>query len=164
MRHYPIAGDLFMNFRKAIFACVAMVASAASAAGADSSSLAQQILDAEAAELAAWEKRDIEAIMNAYAPDAIVMPGGAVIPDRDALRALFVGFLGDPGFTLTFRSDPPLVARSGDLGVTVGTYAVSFTDPQTQEVIRRTGRHLMTWQLQEDGEWRVTRQMTGHDR
>lgn len=153
-----------MNFRKAIFACVAMAASGASAAGTDSSSPAQQILDAEAAEHTAWETRDIEAIMNAYAPDAIVMPGGAVIPGRDALRALFVDFLADPGFTLTFRSEQPLVAASGELGVTVGTYAVSFTDPQTQTVIRRTGRHLMTWQLQEDGEWRVTRQMTGHDR
>lgn len=153
-----------MSFRTAILASVAMAAFTASASSTDSSALARQILDAEAAELAAWEKRDIEAIMNSYAPDAIVMPGGAVIPDRDALRALFTGFLADPGFTLTFRSDPPLMAQSGDLGVTVGTYAVSFTDPQAQAVIRRTGRHLMTWQRQGDGQWRVTRQMTVHDR
>lgn len=145
-------------------ACLALIAVWPSTASPEEASPGQRILAAEAAELAAWEARDIDAIMNAYAPDAIVMPGGTTIPDRNALRGLFVDFLADPGFTLTFRSDPALMAGSGELGVTVGTYAVTFTDPQTQQVVRRTGRHLMTWTLQSDGHWRVVRQMTAHDR
>jgi len=79
----------------------------------------REILAAEAAELSAWEARDIDAIMNACAADAIVMPGGTVVADLRALRAMFVAFLEDDGFTLTFRSDPPLVAESGEVGVTV---------------------------------------------
>lgn len=153
-----------MKFRNAFFACALLTASAVSASAPNSTDPAQQILAAEAAELTAWEAGDIEAIMNAYAEDAVVMPGGSVIPDRKSLRELFVEFLGDPGFTLTFRSDPPLVAASGDIGVTVGTYAVSFTHPESREVVRHTGRHLMTWRHEADGQWRVIRQMTAHDR
>lgn len=36
--------------------------------------------------------------------------GSGPAPDREELRNLFLDFLKDPGFTLTFRSDPPLVA------------------------------------------------------
>jgi uncharacterized protein (TIGR02246 family) len=153
-----------MDFRTALFACALSTAAAVSASAPNPSEPAQQILAAEAAEQAAWDAGDIEAIMNAYADDAVVMPGGAVIPDRKSLRELFVAFLGDPGFTLTFRSDPPLVAASGEIGVTVGTYAVSFTHPESREVVRHTGRHLMTWRHEADGQWRVIRQMTVHDR
>jgi uncharacterized protein (TIGR02246 family) len=130
----------------------------------DLTALAQEVLAAEAAELAAWEARDIEGIMNAYAPDAIVMAGGGPGIGREPLRQLFVDFLADPGFTLTFRSDPPLMAASGELGVTVGTYALTYTDPAGGGIGRRTGHHLMSWQRQDDGQWRVVRQMTVHDR
>lgn len=153
-----------MKFRNAFFACALLTASAVSASAPHSTDPAQQILAAEAAELAAWEAGDIEAIMNAYAEDAVVMPGGSVVPDRKSLQELFLAFLEDPGFTLTFRSDPPLLAASGEIGVSVGTYAVSFTHPESREIVRHTGRHLMTWRLQADGQWRVIRQMTAHDR
>lgn len=153
-----------MKFRNAFFACALLTASVVSDSAPQSSDPAQQILAAEAAELAAWEAEDIEAVMNAYAEDAVVMPGGSVIPDRKSLRELFVAFLDDPGFTLTFRSDQPLVAASGEIGVSVGTYAVSFTHPESREIVRHTGRHLMTWRHEADGQWRVIRQMTAHDR
>jgi len=145
-------------------ACFACFAAGTAWASPDAENPAQQILDAEAAELAAWEAHDIEAIMNAYAPDAIVMPGGAVIENREALRALFVDFLKDPGFTLRFRSDPPLLADSAEIGVTVGTYVVTFTGPDNGAVVSRRGHHLMTWRRQGDGQWRIVRQMTVHDR
>ncbi len=60
---------------------------------------------------------------------------------RNALRESSVAFPKDPGFTLKFRSDPPLVAESGEMRVAVGTLAVSFTDPNTQEVIRQMTAH-----------------------
>lgn len=153
-----------MNRSSVLLCVIALLAPVAIQANPASGDAGARILAAEAAELAAWEARDIEGIMNAYAPDAVVMPGGSVIPDAQALRTFFLGFLADPGFSLTFRSDPPLMAASEELGVTVGTYAVTFTDPASREVARRTGRHLMTWKRQEDGHWRIVRQMTAHDR
>ena len=153
-----------MNHSPSVLCCIALFASGLAHSSPARADAGAQVLAAEAAELAAWEAGDIEGVMNAYAPGAVVMPGGSVIPDRAALRKLFEDFLADPGFALTFRSDPPLMAVSEELGVTVGTYAVTFTDPESREVVRRTGRHLMTWKRQEDGQWRIVRQMTAHDR
>lgn len=148
----------------AFLACLMLLTACASSPAPDLAALGQQILDAEAAEAAGWAARDLDAIMNAYASDAIVLLGGAAPMDREQLRALFEQFLQDPNFSLTFRSDPPLVAAGGDIGITVGTYEVASTNPATQEVDRRTGRHLMAWQRQDDGAWRAIRQMTVHDR
>ncbi|MGE3251299.1 MAG: DUF4440 domain-containing protein [Hyphomonadaceae bacterium] len=127
----------------------------------DFQAIGERILQAEAAEAAGWASRDVDAIMNAYAPDAIVMLSGRdPVPNREALRGLFEQFLTDPAFTLTFHSDPPLVAASGELGVAVGVYELTFTDPATRQTGMARGRHLMTWALQDDGEWRIVRQMT----
>jgi len=145
------------------FALLMLMAGCASEPAPDLAALGQQILDAEATEAAGWKARDVDMIMGVYAPDAIVLLGGAPVPDREGLRNLFVNFLKDPAFTLTFVSDPPLVAASGDIGIAVGTYALTYTDPATQAIGNKTGRHLMVWQLQQDGVWRVIRQMTTHD-
>ncbi len=130
----------------------------------DLAALGQEILAAEAAEAAAWKARDVDAVIKIYAPDVIVLLGGAAPMGRDELRQLFVDFLKDPGFTLTFRSDPPLVAAGGDIGLAVGTYALTYTNPETQQIGTKTGRHLMNWQRQADGSWLIVRQMTAHDR
>lgn len=130
----------------------------------DLAALGQQILAAEAAEAAGWAARDVEKILNAYAPDAIVLLGGSPPMDRQSLRSLFVDFLADPQFSLTFVSEPPLVVDSGEVGITVGTYELTFTDPATKQMGRKTGKHLMNWKVQPDGQWRVIRQMTAHDR
>lgn len=130
----------------------------------DLPALGQEILAAEAAEAAAWKARDVEAVIKLYSPDVIVLLGGAAPMGRDELRQLFVDFLKDPGFTLTFRSDPPLVAASGDIGLAVGTYALTYTNPESQQIDSKTGRHLMNWQRQEGGGWLIVRQMTVHDR
>jgi uncharacterized protein (TIGR02246 family) len=153
-----------MRSKPVIIGCLFLLTACADKPPPDLAALGQEILAAEAAEAAGWAARDLEKIMNAYAPDAIVLLGGAAPMDRDDLRALFERFLGDPAFELTFRSDPPLVASGGDIGITVGTYVVTSTNPETQAAESRTGRHLMSWALQDDGQWRAIRQMTVHDR
>lgn len=144
-------------------ALVVLIAGCASVSKPDTAVLGQQILAAEATEAAGWAARDVDQIMSVYASDAIVLLGGAPAPDREELRALFAGFLKDPGFTLTFRSDPPHVSAAGDIGIAVGTYQLTYTDPRTGELGRKTGRHLMNWKRQPDGRWLVIRQMTTHD-
>ncbi len=144
--------------------CLMLLSACASKPAPDLAALGQEILAAEAQEAAGWAARDVDAIIRIYSPDTIVLLGGASPIGREELRKLFVDFLKDPGFTLTFKSDPPLVAAGGDLGLAVGTYALTYTDPQTQQIGRKTGRHLMNWQRQADGSWQVVRQMTAHDR
>lgn len=118
------------------------------------------VLNAEQAEAIAWAKRDVDAIMEVYASDTRVFLSGSPERDHVTLRQSFVEFLQDPGFTLTFRSEPPMVASSGDLAVTTGVYALTATDRRTQRIVTSTGKHLMTWRLEADKQWRVIRQMT----
>ncbi|HXV40717.1 MAG TPA: nuclear transport factor 2 family protein [Steroidobacteraceae bacterium] len=151
-----------MRLISAVVACAILCTACMQPQMPDPAALGREILAAEAAEAAAWARRDVESVMNAYAPEAQVLLGGAPI-DREQLRKLFVKFLEDPAFALTFRSDPPLMAASGDLGITIGTYQVTTTDPATNLPVTRHGHHLMSWRLQEDGQWRVIRQMTRHD-
>jgi ketosteroid isomerase-like protein len=145
-----------------VIACAIFFVACAREPVPDPVALGRQILEAEAAEATGWAERDLDKIMNAYAPDALVLLGGAPV-DREQLRKLFVNFLKDPGFLLTFRSDPPLMTASGDIGITIGTYQVTFTDQSTQSPVTKNGYHLMSWQRQHDGEWRVLRPVTRHD-
>lgn len=119
------------------------------------------ILAAEQRELAGWAARDVEAIMDAYTQDTLIMAAGAPARDITGARAFFERVLTDPGFTLTFQSDPPIVASSGDLGVATGGYTMTYTNRETGEVERVEGYHLLTWVKDEDGVWRIRRQLTG---
>lgn len=132
-----------------------------SAAMADTLTPAQKgILSAEQAELDGWKTRNLEKIMNAYTGDTQVITGQAPVRDNAALRTAFIRFLSDPGFDLTFRSDPPIVAASGDLGVATGTYVVRITDKTDGKVTTAAGFHLLVWRKEADGQWRIQRQLT----
>lgn len=145
----------------ALLMLVAVAACAPSQPMQDVARNQADILAAEQRELAGWAARDVDAIMLAYTEDTLIMAAGAPVRDNAAARLFFTRALGDPGFTLTFRSDPPIVAASGDLGVATGTYSVTYTNSETQQIDRVDGYHLLTWVKQEDGVWRIRRQLTG---
>ena len=144
---------------------LAMIAATLLAAcGAPQIDIAQakaDILSAEQRELDGWAARDVDAIMQAYTDDVQIMAAGARVRDNAAARDFFTRVLGDPGFTLTFRSDEPIVAASGDLGVATGTYSMTYTDRETNQVERVNGYHLLTWVKDAGGVWRIRRQLTG---
>jgi len=99
--------------------------------------------------------------MNSYAADTLVFLSGAPL-DNAALREAFKRFLADPALKLTFWSDPPVVAGSGELAVAQGAYKFTHTDA-AGKIMTNTGRHLIAWRLDKDGAWRIIRQMTIED-
>ena len=139
---------------------LAALAAASCAPTPDIEQIRSAVVAAEAAERDAWAARDIEGVMNAYTDDAMIVAAGAPVRDKDAAREAFMRFMTDPGFSLTFRSDPAIVAASGDLAVATGTYSATFTNPATEAVQQFDGYHLLTWRLDEDGQWRIQRQLT----
>lgn len=120
-----------------------------------------EILAAEQQELAAWAARDVDAIMNAYTRDTLIMAAGAPKRDYAGARQAFERFLTDPGFALTFHSDPPIVSASADLGVATGGYELTYTNGETGAAEHVSGYHLLTWVKDDDGAWRIRRQLTG---
>ncbi|MGE3839737.1 MAG: SgcJ/EcaC family oxidoreductase [Hyphomonadaceae bacterium] len=135
-------------------------ASCATAPNLDLNHVRDAVIAAETAERDGWAARDIEAVMNAYTEDALIIAAGAPVRDKHAAREAFVRFMADPGFSLTFSSDPAIVAESGELAVATGIYSATFTNPQTNAIERFDGYHLLTWRRDSDGQWRIQRQLT----
>jgi ketosteroid isomerase-like protein len=74
----------------------------------------------------AFEAKDVDAIVRAYAPDAVAMysfPQPTV--GREANREAWVAYFARPKATHPITTDTVVVAASGDLAYTFGRYRVN---------------------------------------
>jgi ketosteroid isomerase-like protein len=112
-----------------------------------------------AAEEAQWNRdfaaRDLERLVNHYAPDATVKITGAPPYTGRWVRLSIEAGLADPAFAISFAHDRIEVARSGDLGYSRGHYQLTLTDRRTGQPGTEYGTYLTVWQKQPDGRWRV---------
>ncbi len=56
----------------------------------------------------------------------------------------------DEGFSMSWKANDAVVASSGDLGYTYGTYQLHVNMPDTTF----TGTYVTIWKKQEDGKWK----------
>jgi uncharacterized protein (TIGR02246 family) len=114
------------------------------------------ITDTEVQANQAWAAKDLEKAMAFYADDAVLMtPGSEAVNGKDAVRASMKDMMADPALSLTFQSSKVDVAKSGDLGYTVGTYKLTVTDPITHKPINDHGNYVTTFRKQADGSWKA---------
>jgi uncharacterized protein (TIGR02246 family) len=76
-----------------------------------------------------WAKvaaaKDVERFMSTYADDASVFePGKPIATGKEAIRKGLEALFANPGFSLTFQTEKVVVARSGDLAYSYGTYTM----------------------------------------
>jgi uncharacterized protein (TIGR02246 family) len=103
-----------------------------------------------------WAAKNIDAIANFYADDAVLMtPGAESIQGKDAIRNGLKEMIADPALSLTFEASRTDVAKSGDLGYTQGSYKMTVTDPATHKVINDHGNYVTTFRKQADGSWKA---------
>jgi uncharacterized protein (TIGR02246 family) len=115
------------------------------------------ITDLETQEQANWATKDAEKILSFYADDAVLVAGaGDALHGKDAMRAALKQMVADPALALTFHSDHADVAKSGDLGYSVGTYQMTITDSGTHKPVQDHGNYLTTFRKQADGSWKAT--------
>ena len=98
--------------------------------------------------------RDVERIVSYWTDDAVIYsPGEAPVEGKEAIRNYVGGSLKLPGFAITWTPTRAEVSRSGDLGYTTGTNAVTVpsTDGSTTTV---EGRYVTAWRRGKDGKWR----------
>jgi ketosteroid isomerase-like protein len=62
--------------------------------------------------------------------------------------------VSDPNAALKLNQGGSLIAASGDLAVTTGSYEFTFTDPATGEPTAQHGMNQSVWQKQTDGAWK----------
>ncbi len=84
---------------------------------------------------------------------AIVQEGVGEVRGRADVTAA-VAFLDQPGVSLTWEPERADIARSGDLGWTIGSYVLLLPDADGTEQ-RRTGTYVSIWRRQVSGAWKV---------
>lgn len=100
--------------------------------------------------------KDNDKIAAHYADDAVLMvPGTAATTGKDAIRTSLKQMTSDPALSLKFHATKVDVSKSGDLAYTQGTYTLTFTDPQTHQIVNDHGSYVTTYRKQPDGSWKA---------
>lgn len=115
---------------------------------------------------AAFEKqavaKNVDSLVAYYADDAALLLANApTTKGRDAIRKGFTDMLG-AGVSLSWQATDADVARSGDLGYTLGTYEESTTGPKGTQVTDK-GKYVTIWKKQADGTWKVVIDIANSD-
>jgi uncharacterized protein (TIGR02246 family) len=119
-----------------------------------------EIRAADQAWLEAFAAGDLESSVRFCAEDCDVLPEHApAVRGREAIRELFRTWL-KPGLKISWS--PERVEASGDLGVSSGTYEMSFDDPSGKRMSDR-GKYVIVWKKQADGSWKVIRDISNSD-
>lgn len=107
-----------------------------------------------------WAAKDLDKLMAHYADDVFFVTSGApAVTTKDALRAAFKDMVADPALSLKFQATRVEVAKSGDVGYTMGTYTLTVTDPATKQVVNDHGSYVTTYRKGADGSWKSVADM-----
>ncbi|OHE77895.1 MAG: hypothetical protein A3G75_07630 [Verrucomicrobia bacterium RIFCSPLOWO2_12_FULL_64_8] len=104
---------------------------------------------------AAAAKKDVDLVVSFYAEDAIAYPPNEPVAiGRAAARKVWAAYLGDPTFTIFWKTTHAEVSASGELGFTAGTYEDSFKGADGKLVTEK-GKYLCVWKKGKDGKWKA---------
>ena len=100
-------------------------------------------------------KKDINALASYYADDARVYPPNDVIVVGNApAKKMWGDVLADPSTSISWKTVTAEVAKSGDLGVTAGTYVMSFKGPDGKMATEH-GKYLCVWKKDAQEKWKA---------
>ncbi len=117
---------------------------------------AQTLKDNETAWNADFAAKDVAKIVAHYADDAtLIVSGRKPTVGKAAITAAFRGMLSDPAFSLRIHPEKSVVAQSGDVGFTEGSYAMTITNPVDKSVVHDFGAYVTGYRKDADGTWKV---------
>jgi ketosteroid isomerase-like protein len=110
----------------------------------------------------AMRTNDMDALVNNYTTDAIVMaPNLPAAHGPGAIRATWTGFLGQfASNDVTLTSDD--VQQSGDIAVETGHYMVHVVPKGTTTPVTDSGKYIVVWK-KVDGRWKIFRDIFNSD-
>jgi uncharacterized protein (TIGR02246 family) len=121
------------------------------------------IKDLEAQWSKAGAAKNLDDTVSYYADDASMLaPNAPIATGKQAIRAVWAQFMGDPGFTVSWESSMVEASRSGDFAYDIGTYQLTINDPQGKPVADR-GKYMVVWKKQADGKWKAVGDMFSSD-
>lgn len=94
-----------------------------------------------------------KAFASWFAPDGVTLGNGnPPVEGRDAIAA--VATWSPEEYQLTWTTAGARMSREGDYGFTWGTYT-GVVKGKDGDVSRKTGRYILVWKKQADGQWKV---------
>jgi len=144
---------LFLSFSLAAIAAAAL---APSGAAAPPPASIAALLAADRAFEAATAARGAAGWGSFFAADGIAVPPSGPLPKGGPAEAEagMTGLFSDPKASLRWQPEQAVLAKSGELGYTIGSYELHASGPGGSPVTRR-GRYLTVWRRQADGTWKV---------
>jgi uncharacterized protein (TIGR02246 family) len=143
-------------------ACAGPTPEQTAPAAPDPATVRQAIEAANARQIDAILKGDVEGAAANYAEDAIFMnPGAPAAQGKAALVALFDGMIQATTFS-DVRMQTNDVVVGGDLAVENGSYRWTLT-PKGGKPMPDSGKYMTVWRRQADGSWRIIRDINNSD-
>lgn len=130
------------------------------APGADAADLSskaemeQELMRLEREFSAASGREGATAWSSRWAPNGRIYAGGVEQVGPAAAESAVAPMLAQHGDRFTWWPDTAVVAGSGDLGYTLGRYAIVGAGDQAGDTIAR-GHYVTVWQKQSDGSWKI---------
>ena len=101
------------------------------------------------------EQHGFKVLEDFYDEDAVYMPSFAsTIEGREKILDAYRPYYDSTAIRLSWVPSRAEVARSRDMGWTIGTYTVTHTDDKGTTTIRH-GRYVTIWKKQRDGSWKA---------
>jgi uncharacterized protein (TIGR02246 family) len=139
-----------------VLACAACQQKATTPTAVDATADAQALENAAEAQLAAIAARDVAGATNVYANDAVFIDdAGAASSGKDAINAIFKGYLADPALKIDFKLGRMIVSNGGDMAYSVSEFTQTYTDTMTKKPVTMKGTNLCVWRKQADGSWKL---------
>ena len=125
-------------------------------AGANSPSVTlSAVRQAEQEQLAAMSARNVDEAISRYTPDAtLVVPGSDPLVGLDAIGKAFKIMLNDSAFAYDMTSSQAWISESGDLAVTTGDFANTYTQANGQPATI-VGKNQTVWQKIGTADWKI---------
>ena len=112
----------------------------------------------------AFAAKDAEKATSFYADDgSLFNTGMPVITGNANIVSFWKQQIADKNFSLTFSTDKVVVSKSGDMGSTQGSYAVTYTDPKTKKAVLEKGKYVEVYMKQPDGSWKDVADISNAD-
>lgn len=139
------------------FVCLAVLASilgCSDSASVNVESERQAILEADREWAAAARTGDVAKLVGFWSDDAInFFPYQPVAKGKAAIGELVRRNRSRPNFSLSWEPQEAIVAASGDLGYSYGTFQLSFENGD-HELVSTNGHYVCIWKKQADGSWK----------
>lgn len=107
----------------------------------------------------AWSQvaRDVDKYMANFASDAtLYAPGTPAVTGTDNIRKTYSEMVSAPDFALSFTPTEAVVAKSGDIGYTSGTYEMTMAGASEK------GKYVTVWKKEGDA-WKVSKDIFNAD-